>query len=1007
MSIRYYISYLLLACCVVAGAQQPQTQVAPISPINAKYVNGVAPGYRTTMGSYLTLNVGSGTSFCSGVVNTYAASTLTMTASTTNYVYLDTSNSCTPSVKTTAFTYYDVPVAIVITNAANITNISDVRTMFNGAPVGTATVPTINIGTVTTGTTASIYNSGTEYAAILNFILPATTSVIGWSVGSGAPATPCSSTVNNGYFYTSSALGLYQCSVVTGTYQWNSVGGGGAGSLPGGSNTDVQVNRFGVLGGYSTLTYTPSNGLSVGGPIVGNYVTAGAQSTPPASWIFDWTSPTTALASIGGVGIGSIILPPEDVNHLTNADKILLMSQYNSELAMKTTLDSLATIWSVSAVAYNSAVASINTTLIAAGAPSNWATIWPDGTTSGPWTNIRTNLANDWSSIAVAQVSLEATISAAQSGAAGTSAVLTAAANTLAKVPGTVSTLPTLPNSNYPAGKMVWLTSNNELYISTGSTWTELTLAASNISGALAGVPISVSSLPTLPNSSYPAGQMVWLTSNNELYISTGTAWESNTVAATDINGSLIGLPGVPVAVSSLPTLPNSSYPSSSMVWNTADGQLYLSNGSTWSVMTPSGSNITNGSITAGKILAGSITSSQIAANTITAANIAANTITAGQILAGSITAVQIAANTITASQIAAGTITATQIAANTITAGQILAGSITAAQMATAALNIGGPSSGPTEVVVLDPSSDWVAEVGKMSGSGPWGNQYGGWFKNLGIGGASPASPNLWFDSLGNLIGANGTAVSFNGNITLKNKFVQNGTTSSPTVSASGFEDLPELTASYLTFTTYGNPVFIDINGTFFSHTSGGTTGPVTDIGWIPSSISYTGISAPSLPSVTISFSGGGGSGAYASLDWGGYSTYNLGGMPPLTVWTYNSPSIYLAGGSGYSSDPTTQVTIGSSGWSIPAGTITATASISAATPVANQSYQVRVLMDGSPVLGQFYLSTDINGNGYFSGTQMIFASAGMHTFEVQAYNTSSSVISNFSRSFMLVELG
>jgi hypothetical protein len=50
--------------------------------------------------------------------------------------------------------------------------------------------------------------------------------------GNGAPSGACSGSVNNGTFYTSSALSLYQCSSATGAYQWNPVGGsGGVSSL--------------------------------------------------------------------------------------------------------------------------------------------------------------------------------------------------------------------------------------------------------------------------------------------------------------------------------------------------------------------------------------------------------------------------------------------------------------------------------------------------------------------------------------------------------------------------------------------------------------------------------------------------------------------------------------------------------------------------------------------------------------------------------------------------------
>lgn len=112
------------------NAQQPQSQVAPLYAVNAKYVNGVAPGYAPTAGSGLTLNISAGTVFCSGSIATYAGGTLTATASATNYVYLNTSSSCAPAIKTTAFASSDIPIAAVVAGSSAITSITDDRTMF-------------------------------------------------------------------------------------------------------------------------------------------------------------------------------------------------------------------------------------------------------------------------------------------------------------------------------------------------------------------------------------------------------------------------------------------------------------------------------------------------------------------------------------------------------------------------------------------------------------------------------------------------------------------------------------------------------------------------------------------------------------------------------------------------------------------------------------------------------------------------------------------------------------
>ena len=131
------LALLLLFAASFAAAQQPQAQSGqPIYPANAKYVQGVGPGYWPTKGTGLVLNLAAGTAFCSGTVYTYSGGTLTMTASTTNYVYLDPSASCVPSVNTTGFTSSMVPVAAVITGSSAITTVSDDRTMFTQGVLG-------------------------------------------------------------------------------------------------------------------------------------------------------------------------------------------------------------------------------------------------------------------------------------------------------------------------------------------------------------------------------------------------------------------------------------------------------------------------------------------------------------------------------------------------------------------------------------------------------------------------------------------------------------------------------------------------------------------------------------------------------------------------------------------------------------------------------------------------------------------------------------------------------
>lgn len=165
---------LALLCTLfatVAVAQQPQTQTAPIYSANAKWTNGVAPGYWPTKGAGLTLNLSAGTVNCFATIIEYGGGTLSMTNSTTNYVYLDTTASCAPGFNTSGFTGATIPLAKVVTSGGAITSIDDVRNSFT-TPVGTGSVTggtctnqavtainTAGVPTCTTLTSAYVNNS--------------------------------------------------------------------------------------------------------------------------------------------------------------------------------------------------------------------------------------------------------------------------------------------------------------------------------------------------------------------------------------------------------------------------------------------------------------------------------------------------------------------------------------------------------------------------------------------------------------------------------------------------------------------------------------------------------------------------------------------------------------------------------------------------------------------------------------------------------------------------------
>jgi hypothetical protein len=120
-------------------AQQPSTSSAPIFNANAKYVNGVGPGYWPTPGAGLNLSLTPGTAMCGSppVLVTYSGGSLPMTANQTNYVFLDPSLNCAPSSNTTGFAAGQIPLAKVLTGATAITSVTDARGWFLPQPVAT------------------------------------------------------------------------------------------------------------------------------------------------------------------------------------------------------------------------------------------------------------------------------------------------------------------------------------------------------------------------------------------------------------------------------------------------------------------------------------------------------------------------------------------------------------------------------------------------------------------------------------------------------------------------------------------------------------------------------------------------------------------------------------------------------------------------------------------------------------------------------------------------------
>lgn len=140
LSVGLFALLVILSAAKDLLCQQAQAQSGqPIYAVNAKYVQGVAPGYWPTGAAGLTLNVASGTSFCGTppVAVNYAGGTLTLTASATNYVYLDPAAACAPASNTTGFSAGAIPLAKVVTTTGAISTVTDLRSWFVPQPVAT------------------------------------------------------------------------------------------------------------------------------------------------------------------------------------------------------------------------------------------------------------------------------------------------------------------------------------------------------------------------------------------------------------------------------------------------------------------------------------------------------------------------------------------------------------------------------------------------------------------------------------------------------------------------------------------------------------------------------------------------------------------------------------------------------------------------------------------------------------------------------------------------------
>ncbi len=252
------------------SAQQPQMTGAPIYQVNAKAVNGVAPGYAPLSGGGLVLNIGPGTSNCANTIIQYAGGNITLTASNTNYVYLDTSSSCAVGHNTTGFTSTTVPIATVVVGSSSFTNtnITDVRTFM--------------------GTTAS-----SPAPAAFGSITSGSNTIATMHVGAGASLDstggPINATAENGVSCTGTPTTGQVCTATgstTATWQTPAGGATSFNTITNGTNTNtLNVGTGGSIQatGSGIINATAENGVScTGTPTTGQACIATGSTT--ATW---------------------------------------------------------------------------------------------------------------------------------------------------------------------------------------------------------------------------------------------------------------------------------------------------------------------------------------------------------------------------------------------------------------------------------------------------------------------------------------------------------------------------------------------------------------------------------------------------------------------------------------------------------------------------------------------------------------------------------------------------
>ena len=285
-------------------------------------------------------------------------------------------------------------------------------------------------------------------------------------------------------------------------------------------------------------------------------------------------------------------------------------------------------------------------------------------------------------------------------------------------------------------GKVIFSSADKKLYEGVNGSWVQVvqpTSAATEVADASITVakfasgikPVEVVSvLPTEGNS---VGRVVYLTTDGQLYRYTASGF-TTAVPAQALTGTITSTQIADDAITT-PKIAAGAITADEIGANAITAGKIAANAVTAGTIAASAvgaDQIAANAITTAKLYAAAITSDKIASNAIIADKIASNAITATKITADAINAGHIQAGAIGASEIAAGAITADKIASKSITAAQIQAGAISANEIATNAITAshilaGSITASKLSVDALDGKSGAFTGSRAYASSGYW----------------------------------------------------------------------------------------------------------------------------------------------------------------------------------------------------------------------------------------------------------------------------------------------